>query len=254
VRKGNPFGKEEVKVSKESSNIKFIDRELRRIDFDIGGLTVSFPLNAIPDEVYEAMASAIHRSYTDQQILNEIYISTLMKPTVSTLNSSHIFPINSAKKVMRLTLTDDAILESIDDLEGAMLAFQGRPFDETLDERIELFQKMLLDDKKIDRFRFGAVELFGDQTYHNIMRDPRITLNLFWTQEIHPEARSFQINCVAEIVPPGDPFFRYMSVMRQLFSSRLLNLRGSGEYICAYKFWVCEAKDKSLEEKAGFVP
>ncbi len=241
-------------MSKVSSGIKFIDRELRRIDFDIGGLTVSFPLNAIPDEVYEAMAGAIHRSYAPQQNLNEIYMSTLMKPTVSTLNTSHIFPINSAKKILRLTLSDEAIMESIDELEGEMLAFQGRPFKETMDERIELYQKILLDDKRIDRFRFGAVEMFGDQTYQNIKSDPRITLNMFWTQDKHPEARSFQINCVAEIAPPGDPFFRYMRFMRQLFSSRLLNLRGSEEYICAYKFWVCESKDKSLEEKAGFVP
>ncbi|TFG29088.1 pyridoxamine 5'-phosphate oxidase family protein [Candidatus Thorarchaeota archaeon] len=240
--------------SKESSGIKFIDRELRRIDFDIGGLTVSFPLNAIPDQVYEAMASAIHRTYSSEQHLTEIYVSTLMKPTVSTLNSSNIFPINSAKKIIRLTLTDEEIIESIHELEGAVLAFQGRPFRETMDERIELYQKILLDDKKIDRFRFGAVEMFGDQTYQNIKRDPRVTLNLFWAQDTHPEARSFQINCVAEIVQPGDPFFRYMRLMRQLFSSRLLNLRGTGEYICAYKFWVCESKDKSLEEKTGFVP
>lgn len=239
---------------KESSGIKFIDRELRRIDFDIGGLTVSFPLNAIPDQLYEAMASAIHRTSSSQFDLNEIYVSTLMKPTVSTLNSSNIFPINSAKKVLRLTLTDEAIAESIYELEGAELAFQGKPFSETLDERIELYQRILLDDRKIDRFRFGAVEMFGDQTYQNIRRDPRVTLNLFWRQDAHPEARSFQINCVAEIVPPGDPYFRYMRLMRQLFSSRMLNLRGTGEYICAYKFWVCESKDKSLEEKAGFVP
>lgn len=240
--------------SKPSSGIKFIDRELRRIDFDIGGLTVSFPLNAIPDEVYEAMAGAIHRTYSAEQNLNEIHISTLMKPTVSSLSSSNIFPINSAKKVTRLTLTDEAIAESIHELEGIELSFQGKPFRDTIDERIELYQRILLDDKRIDRFRFGAVEMFGDQTYQNILRDPRVSLNLFWTQDTHPEARSFQINCVAEIVPPGDPFFRYMRIMRQLFSSRLLNLRGSGDYICAYKFWVCESKDKSLEEKAGFVP
>lgn len=240
--------------SVESSGIKFIDRKLRRIDFDIGGLTVSFPLNAIPDQVYEAMASIVHRSYLGNQNLNEILISPLMKPTVSTLTSSHIFPINSAKKILRLTLTDEAITDSIYELEGAYLALQGKPFRDTIDERIELYQNVFLDDKKIDRFRFGAVEMFGDQTYQNIRKDPRVSLCLFWTQETHPEALSYQINCVAEIVPPGNPFFRFMRIMRQLFSSRHLNLRETNEYICAYKFWVCESRDKSLEEKTGFVP
>lgn len=236
------------------SSIKFIDREIRRIDFDIGGLTVSFPLNAIPDQVYDAMANAVNRSADSSEVLNELYISNLMKPTVATLNASNIFPINTAKKIIRLTLTDDVLQESIHELEGAELSFQGRPFKDTQDERIELYQKIMLDDRKIDRFRFGAIEMYGDQTYQNILRDPRVTLNMFWTQEKMPQAISYQFNCVAEIVTPGNPFYRYMRLMRRLFSSTIIDLRDTPDYICAYKFWVCEAKDKSLAEKAGFVP
>jgi hypothetical protein len=239
---------------KEGSGIKFIDRELRRIDFNIGGLTVSFPLNPIPDMIYEAMANAVKRSANAPEVFNELYINTLMKPSVSTLNASNIFPINSAMKVVRLTLTDEAIFDKIDELEGMELAFQGRPFNETQDERIELYQRIMIDDRKIDRFRFGAVEMYGDQTYQNILRDPRATLCMFWTQNKWPQALSFQINCVAEIVRPGNPFYRYMRLMRRLFSSTLIDLRGSDDYVCAYKFWVCESKEKSLTEKAGFVP
>ncbi|TFG96502.1 hypothetical protein E4H12_10930 [Candidatus Thorarchaeota archaeon] len=236
------------------SKIKFIDKDRRRIEVILGGLSVEFPLNAIPDLVYEAMADAVNRSTESPDTLNELYIDTLMKPTVSSLNASNIFPINSAKKIIRLTLTDDALADSVHDLEGAELAFQGRPFEDTIDERIELYQKMMLDDKKIDRFRFGAVEMYGDRTYHNILRDPRITLNMFWVQDKAPQAQSYQINCIAEIVPPGDPFFKYMRLMRRLFSKTLIDLRGTSDYVCAYKFWVCETKDKSLAEKTDFVP
>jgi len=236
------------------SKIKFIDKDRRRIEIILGGLSVEFPLNAIPDPVYEAMADAVDKSSELPETLNELYVSTLMKPTVSSLNASNIFPINSAKKILRLTLTDDALEDSIHELEGLELAFQGRQFEETIDERIDLYQKMMLDDKKIDRFRFGAVEMYGDRTYHNILRDPRITLNMFWAQEKEPQAQSYQINCIAEIVPPGDPFFKYMRLMRRLFSKTLIDLRGTSDYVCAYKFWVCENKDKSLAEKTGFVP
>jgi len=236
------------------SKIKFIDKDRRRIEIILGGLSVVFPLNAIPDLVYEAMADAVNRSSESPETLSELYIDTLMKPTISSLNASNIFPINSAKKILRLTLTDDALEDSVHELEGAELAFQGRPFEETIDERIELYQKMMLDDKKIDRFRFGAVEMYGDKTYQNILRDPRITLNMFWTQEKRPQAQSYQINCIAEVVPPGNPFFKYMRLMRRLFSKTLIDLRGTSDYVCAYKFWVCETKDKSLAEKADFVP
>jgi len=236
------------------SKIKFIDKDRRRIEIILGGLSVEFPLNAIPDLVYEAMADAVNKSTETPETLTELYVSTLMKPTVSSLNASNIFPINSAKKIARLTLTDDALEDSIHELEGAELSFQGRPFEETINERIELYHKMMLDDKKIDRFRLGSVEMYGDKTYHNILRDPRVTLNMFWTQEKEPQAQSYQINCIAEVVPPGDPFFKYMRLMRRLFSKTLIDLRGKSDYVCAYKFWVCETKDKSLAEKTGFVP
>ncbi|MFW9794116.1 MAG: hypothetical protein ACFFEE_07440 [Candidatus Thorarchaeota archaeon] len=232
--------------------IKFIDRELRRIEIDISGLNVSFPLNAIPDMLYEAIVNTLEGARDTNDKLQRLYEATLMKPSVSTLNTIGIFPINSAKKIVRLTLTDEAIEEKILELEGAELSFQGRPFTETIEERIELYQQVMLDDTKIDRFRFGAVEMYGDQTYQNILRDPRVTMNFFWTQEAAPEAQSYQVNCVAEVVPPGHPFFRYMRIMRRLFSSRLLDLRGTEDYICAYKFWVCESKDKSLTEKTGY--
>ena len=242
-------------VSEEQkTRIKFIDKDRRRIEIIQGGLEVVYPLNAIPDSVYEAMADAVNRSSESPETLNELYIATLMKPTVSTLNASNVFPINSAKKILRLTLTDEALAESIHELEGAELAFQGRPFEETIDERIELYQKMMLDDSKIDRFRFGAVEMYGDQTFNNILRDPRVTLNMFWTQEKQPQACSYQINCIAEVVPQGDPFFKYMRLQRRLFSKTLIDLRGTSDYVCAYKLWICESKDKSLAEKTDFVP
>ena len=202
--------------------------------------------------IYERIVNTLEGARDVDEKTQKLYDSTLMKPTISSQNATGIFPINSAKKIIRLTLTDDALDDMILELEGAELSFQGRPFDETLEERIELYQKVMLDDKKIDRFRFGAVEMYGDVTYQNILRDPRVGLNFFWTQEAEPQSQSYQVNCIAEIVPPGDPFFRYMRLMRRLFSSKLLDLRGTVDYICAYKFWVCESKDKSLTEKAGY--
>ena len=234
------------------SKIKFIDRELRKIDINLSGLDVSFPLNAIPDILYETIVNTLEGAQDGDEKIRRLYEDTLMKPTVSTQNSTGIFPINSAKKIVRLTMTDEVLEDMILELEGVELSFQGKPFHETIEDRVELYQRLMLDDRKIDRFRFGAVEMYGDVTYQNILRDPRVSLNFFWTQEAQPQNQSFQVNCIAEIVPPGDPFFRYMRILRRLFSSKLIDLRGTEDYICAYKFWVCEAKEKSLTEKAGY--
>ena len=234
------------------STIKFIDRQMRKIDINLSGLEISFPLNAIPDMIYETILNSLEGARDTDEKIRRLYDSTLMKPTVSTQNATGIFPINSAKKIVRLTLTDEALEDMILELEGAELSFQGRPFAETMEDRVELYQKIMLDERKIDRFRLGAVEMYGDVTYQNILRDPRVTLTFSWRQDTEPQAQSYQVNCIAEVVPPGDPFFRYMRLMRRLFSSRLLDLRGTEDYICAYKFWVCESKEKSLTEKAGY--
>ncbi|MFW9844950.1 MAG: hypothetical protein ACFFEV_10270, partial [Candidatus Thorarchaeota archaeon] len=108
------------------STIKFIDKDRRRIDINLGGLSVSFPLNPIPDVLYEAIANVVNKSSTAPETVNELYIGPLTKPSVATLNASNIFPINSARKITRLTLTDEALEESIDEFEGTELAFQGR--------------------------------------------------------------------------------------------------------------------------------
>ena len=123
----------------------------------------------------------------------------------------------------------------------------------SINMRYNVNERSTLDDSKMDRFRFGAVEMFGDVTYTNILRDPRASLGFFWVQDQQPSAVGFQINCIVEVVPPGDPFFRYMRVMRQLFSSQLIDLR-KDDYVGAYKLWVSEYREKTLMSKPGFVP
>ena len=52
------------------TKIKFIDKDRRRIEIIQGGLEVVYPLNAIPDPVYEAMADAVNKSSECVQCLS----------------------------------------------------------------------------------------------------------------------------------------------------------------------------------------
>jgi hypothetical protein len=232
----------------------FVDKERRRIEVTFPNqITICYPLNAIPDSIYEAMATALDGNLEPAGKVEELYGSTIMKPAVCTLNASGPFPVNAATKIVRLTLTDEAIQETVDDLEGELLALQGRPFQQTLQERIDIYKRLYFDDSRIDRMRLGAVEMYQDVTYSNIQRDPRVALSFMWSRPHESVALGYQINCLAEISRPKEPFYRFMRCLRSLFSSRFLDTRGT-EYACAYKLWVCEAMDKSLVPKPGFVP
>ncbi|MCK5239321.1 MAG: pyridoxamine 5'-phosphate oxidase family protein, partial [Candidatus Thorarchaeota archaeon] len=95
--------------------------------------------------------------------------------------------------------------------------------------------------------------IYGDNTYRNIQRDPRVSMTMHWRDSATGISRSYQVNAIAEIFEPGTTFFRYMRVLRSLFSSRFVETRREG-YVAAYKFWISESHDKSLESKTGFVP
>ncbi|MDF1540412.1 MAG: hypothetical protein P1Q69_16070 [Candidatus Thorarchaeota archaeon] len=236
-----------------TTTLRFIDRELRRIELSVRGVTQYYPLNPIPDDLYEGMASNVDVEGTSFEKLQTIYRSTVQKPNFTTFNFENPFPVNCATKSIRLTLTDTEIDKTVDDLEGQLLALQGMPFEDTVEERIQMYRNTFIDDSKIDRLRLGALEIYGDNTYRNVQRDPRVSLGLYWRDQATGMTRSYQVNAIAEIIEPGTPFFKYMRVLRSLFSSRFVETR-RGEYVAAYKLWLSEYHDKSLESQTGFVP
>lgn len=234
-----------------STIVRFIDRERRMIDLIRNKVIMSYPLNAIPNDLYQALADLADTAPIKEDNLG-ILRARVDKASMSSLNLDYPFPINTSIKSIRLTLTDEAIEDRIDDLEGQFLAFQGRSFEDTADERIELYRNLHLHDSKLDLFRFGAVEMYGSASYANIKKDPRVSLCVSWPMPNKITQRGLQISCIAEIVPPGDPFYKYMRILLALFGVRYLDT-GKAEYPCAYKLWVSEVNDKSLADTEGFV-
>jgi hypothetical protein len=235
------------------ASFRFIDRELRRIEISKDNVIVSYPLNAIPDTLLQSLAGLTESSDYEGEGLEYIYRDTVSKPAMCTFSQGMPFSVNFAPKVVRLTPVDKEIENNIDDLEGAVLALQGQPFQETVEERLELYNQLYLDESKIDLFRLGAVEMYGATTYSNVLRDPRVCLGFNWYDDRTSQHYGLQLNCIAEVVTPDDPFFRFMRLLRQLFSSSFLDLR-SPDYICGYKLWVSEANEKNLEGSRGFLP
>ena len=235
----------------KSTSVRFIDRERRMIDLIRNKVIMSYPLNAVPDDLYQALADLADTAPIKEDKLGMLK-ARIDKAAMSSLDLENPFPINASIKRIRLTYTDEAIEDRIDDLEGQFLALQGRSFEDTADERVELYRSLHLDDSKLDLLRLGAVEMYGSASYANIKKDPRVSLCFSWPLPNEATQRGLQINCIAEIVPPGNPFYKYMRILLALFGVRYLDT-GKAEYPCAYKLWVSEIKDKSLADTEGFV-
>ncbi|MBD3407745.1 MAG: hypothetical protein GF411_16625 [Candidatus Lokiarchaeota archaeon] len=230
---------------------QFIDREGRKIILTRGEVKHSFPLSPIPNDLLNDL---LNISFSDEESVNAqklIEGNMLHKPIVCTRNVSHPFIINVAPKIARITLRDEVIQDRLEELEGKFLSFQGRSYSTTQSERHQLYHELFLTHSEIDPVRFGAVEMYGANTYSNILDDPRVTLCFSWYRPQTEEFLAYHINCIAEIVPPSDPFYKFMRILRTLFSTTFLEL-GKPEYICAYKLWISETKEKTLTDKTGF--
>ncbi|MCF2137836.1 MAG: hypothetical protein K9W43_11445 [Candidatus Thorarchaeota archaeon] len=228
----------------------FIDRELRRIELTLESGRYVYPLNVIPDVVFQSHLRIPELVKDPETTLYKLYLTSVVSTIICSLNPILPFPINCAPKLVFLTLKDEIIEKKIDDIEGKLLSFQGRPFDDTIVERFEFFRDLHLDESSIDRNRLGAIEIYGDKTYLNLLREPRVSLVTKWS-EPGDSPRSRQVNCITEIVPRGTLFYRYMLAIRILFSRCYLDLLGR-KYACAYKFWICESLTKDLTDPEGF--
>lgn len=232
------------------SHIKFIDRNLRRIEVGDANFSMIYPLNPIPNELYNAMLNLIE-GISDENLIEYMREDLTYQPVFITQDSSLPFPVNSANKRVWLTLTDEEIRERIDELEGLMLEVKTPPKVEDQRLRAEFYRDLFIDESKIDQFRLGAIELYGTTTYHNILYNPRVTLHFGWFKRDEPKNVGIQINCLAEIVRPKDPFYRYIRLLVYLYGWKYLELPES-VYPCAYKLWISEVKIKSLNYIRGF--
>lgn len=233
------------------TTLRVIDREQRRINISTEHVVTSYPLNTMPDMLFQRLANLTDRRDDNEEGVHFIWRDPITKPSLCTTNQGMPFSLNYAPKLVRLTLTDDVIAKKIDEIEGAILALLGKPFDETTEERLRIYKELFVDESKVDRFRLGIIEMYGTATYTNILSDPRACLGFSWIDEKTLLLHAIQLNCIAEIVEPDDPFYRYMRALRGIFSSRYVDLRRP-EYVCAYKMWISEVKPKHLEDRHLF--
>ena len=109
------------------------------------------------------------------------------------------------------TPIDEQIDYYITLLDDCLERCRGRPWKETLEERIAVIRRFYEHVEHIDLRRLGLLEIFQGQTYRNLRADPRITLH--YTGD-GPDYPSYQINALAEIVGPEDKRFQFIYLAR----------------------------------------
>lgn len=162
-------------------------------------------------------------------------------PVMITFEAQGEFPIRVATKGAGLTPRDEVLDRYIRLLEETLGRCAGRPWDETLPERVAAARALYDHPEDIDPRRLGFLEIFAGGTYRNLQRDPRVVLH--FTGE-GPDYLSFQINGRAEILDKNDPRYQYIALTRRLFEGAPFHLP-QPDYAAAYLVWVEEVIDKT---------
>ncbi len=162
-------------------------------------------------------------------------------PVMITFQDDGRFPVHVATKGAGLTPRDEVLDCYIARLEDTLKRCEGRPWEETLPDRVAAVRELLDHPEDIDPRRLGFLEIFQGRTYANLRRDPRVVLH--YTGD-GPDYPSFQISGYAQILDPDDPRYRYIALARYIFEAAPFHLPQPG-YAAGYLVWVQEVLDKT---------
>ncbi|MFQ5613101.1 MAG: universal stress protein [Anaerolineae bacterium] len=162
-------------------------------------------------------------------------------PVAVTLNREGEFPIHTATKGTGFIPRAGYLERYIALFDDCLARCQGRPWKETLSERVAVARRFYEHPDHIDFRCLGLLEIFQGQTYRNLLANP--CLSLHYTGD-GPEYPSFQVNALAEVVGPEDKRFQFIYLARQLFEHDRFHIH-QPNYPFGYVAWVQEVFDKS---------
>ncbi len=200
-----------------------------------------FNAKKLPSEFIEWQMTSRHEAY--ERVANGERPTSFSShlPVVVSLNQGGSFATHTATKGTGFTPLDEHLDYYINLFNDCLVKCKGKPWLETLDDRISVIRELYAHQEHIDFRRLGMLEIFRGRTFQNLMTDPRITLH--YTGE-GPEYPSFQINGRAEIIGPEDKHFQFVYLARQLFEHDQFHIH-QPDYPFGYLIWVQEIYDKS---------
>jgi hypothetical protein len=165
-------------------------------------------------------------------------------PTLITFSHESIeFPLNIASKGVGLTPVETELPTLVNQLHSILKDLQNIDHNSSLQKRLDAALLLYGNPEKIDRYSLGGLEIFETQSFSNIISDPRISL--FFVGNA-PTYRSYQINCIAEIVDSAQLFYQFVISMRGLFEQASFHFQ-QPKYPYAIKYHVIQVLDKSLQ-------
>jgi len=217
-----------------------IDSEEVRVQ--LGRQSISFPRIPLPPAFLEWQATARQHMF---ERMTEAGAQAIRRqpahlPVLATFGQGP-FPANLATRGMGLLPAPAYLEEFTRRFEAVLSEAEGRPWSESLPERVRVVKEFYDDVTHFDSWLLGGLEIFEGRTAENLQRNP--LASLLYTGE-PPAYPSYQFDGVVQFVEAGDPHFRFLLAARELFARDAFHIHQI-RYPYGYLFHLAAVRDKT---------
>ncbi|MFQ5797607.1 MAG: hypothetical protein ACE5H0_02815, partial [Bacteroidota bacterium] len=221
-----------------NQNMKVVAGE---IEFHRNGGVLRFRSQQLPDEFMEWQLQA-RESIFDQMARGKHPVTFgAHLPVVATMSDNEPFSIHTSNKGTGFVPKLSVLHQYVEQYEDCMARSKTMPLEESRAERIEVVKNFYRRVEDIDRRCFGLLEIFTGKTFGNICKNPFVTLHF---TDAGPLYRSYQVNCIAEIILPDSLYYRFIYASRHLFEQERFHIQ-QPRYPFGYLFWVRQVYEKT---------
>jgi hypothetical protein len=221
-----------------------IEIEKHAVKLEVNTQIKRYPLQELPED------------FIQWQLANRLLLFDFLKekkqpdfftphlPTLLTMDPMKTdFSVNAACKGVGLVPYDDELPELTNTIHSIIKRIDASNFHTSMQKRIEGAMVLYGSPDKINRFALGGLEIFETQSYENVLNNPFVSLFFVGAA---PHYKSYQLNCIAEIMGKEQSFYKFMISMRNLFEEAQFHFQQPA-YPFAMKYHVVEVIDKSLK-------
>ena len=202
---------------------------------------LDLPVQALPEKFVEWIEQGRRAMYG--KILGQgspgFFASHL--PMVATWNKGASFPFNCSNKGVGFLPKREYLAEYVELFRNTLERTRGRPWQESLRERVEAVSRFYFDREKVDYRALSTLEIFEKGTYRNLSRTPLAAVHYTGNG---PDYISFQVNCAVEIIKPDDPRHEFVHLARVMFEYDSFHISQTN-FPYAYVLWISEVLDKT---------
>ena len=177
---------------------------------------------------------------------NPVFLSPHL-PTLITFDLNNPdFPVNTVCKGVGLVAIEDKLAEINQEMSQIVKKIKNQDFKKTLSLRLDAANIFYDKPEIMDGYALGGLEIFESKSFENIQKNPRVSLFFVGNS---PSYKSYQLNCIAEIISPDHPFYHFIMNMRSLFEEARFHYQ-QPVYPFAIRYHIVQILDKSLKVRS----